>query len=66
MPEQTTQPTAQHHSNLLTFLQILLHLAPAISAPFLKNARTQEIVQTESGIVQTLVDALAASKQNSE
>lgn len=66
MPETTdttntapATPTPEHHANLFTFLQVLLHLAPAIAAPFVKNPNSAAILNAEAPIAIAIADALA-------
>jgi hypothetical protein len=62
----TPVPTAQHHANFQSFLQILerlgivaLTLAPAVAAPFIKNPQTAAIVAAETPVAQALAGVLA-------
>lgn len=65
-PTPTPAPTPAHHANLATFLSILerlgvvaLTLAPAISAPFVKNPQSAAILAAETPVAQALAAALA-------
>ncbi len=51
--------TADHHSNLASFLQILAAIAPVVAAPFIKSDSAKAIVAAETPAVQALVNALA-------
>ncbi len=53
-------PTAQHHFNFALFLQILASIAPVVVAPFVKNPQSQQILATET---QVLEQVLSASSQ---
>lgn len=61
-PATAPAPTAQNHANLNAFLQILLHLAPVIVSPFIKSPTAVAVFNTEAPIVESIADALAASK----
>ena len=61
-PAPAPAPTAEHHANLSALLQILLHLAPAIAAPFIKSQAAVAVFNAEAPIVESIADALAASK----
>lgn len=52
-------PTAHDHAKLLLTLQILAAVVPAVAAPFIKNANSQQIAATESGVLNALLAALA-------
>lgn len=51
-------PTAEQHFNLRSFLGILLHLAPAIAAPFIPAGLGVQIFNAEAPIAEAVADAL--------
>lgn len=66
-PTAAPEPTPIQHSNLQAFLvsaghfgAILLALAPAVAAPFIKNTQSQAIETAEIPVVNALSQALAA------
>lgn len=62
VPSTPAAPTAHDHAKLLTFLQILSALAPAIAAPFIKNPNSQQIIATETGVASAILSALNQPK----
>lgn len=61
-PAPAPAPTAQHHFNLGLFLQALIAIAPAVTAPFIKNANSQQIFATETNVAATVLAALNQQK----
>ncbi len=55
-----TQPTEVQHQTLLTILQVLLHLAPAVAAPWTANGgKVATITAQELSVASAAIDAIA-------